>query len=144
MAAIAHDEPYQVEQCVTGQRMSSWDRDLIGRALNDSPFSLMTPDDIDWNIASKKYRLWHVYDCGNPVGAFVTEIVYGGKGRAVNVVALGGDGMPNWIDAVSAALVDYAKMNQCRYVAEIGRTGWRRVLAKLGWVRGPIMMIKAV
>jgi hypothetical protein len=99
---------------------------------------------VDYNVQFKKWRAWDILRSDSPCGAMVTEIVGGEKGRAVSVVALGGDGMKYWLPAVVRALEDYGRLNDCRYIFEMGRTGWTRTLASFGWVEGPATMLKVL
>lgn len=104
--------------------------------------SLMTTDDLLRGVRSGAHRLWLAHHNDRVVAAFVTEIVRGGRGGAVNVLALGGSGLDAWLDEVVESLDAYARANDCVYVVEMGRAGWNRVLAKRGWVSGPCVMMK--
>lgn len=104
--------------------------------------SLMTVEDLQRNVRVGSMRLWVVSHHDRVVAAFVTEIVRGGRGGAVNVIALGGAGLVHWLDDVVESLDAYARANDCVYVVEMGRSGWNRALKKRGWVPGPNVMMK--
>lgn len=104
--------------------------------------SLLTVEDLQRNVRNGSMRLWAVSQNDSLVAAFVTEIVRGGRGGAVNVIALGGKGLVEWLDDVIESLDAYARANDCLYVVEMGRSGWNRALSRRGWVPGPNVMMK--
>lgn len=116
----------------------------IAAALGKTP-TLITAGDIEDSLRRGGMRLWSIFDGdGATLASFVTEIVRGSGGAAVNVVAIGGADMSAWIGKITDELVAYAKRHGCKYIAEMGRPGWRKVLSEHGWVDGPAVMIKAV
>ena len=119
-------------------------RRRVAAALAKSP-SLMSLRDIEKGIRAGSATLWDVRDAaGKSVGSFVTEVVLGGVGAAVNILALGGTKMKAWIGLFSDAVASYAARMGCVYVVEMGRPGWTKVLSPLGWVPGPSVMLKVV
>jgi hypothetical protein len=125
--------------------MAVWTQthDWIDRAL-DHPLSLITAADVFTKLLRGDMVLWGVHEHGVLVGAFVTRIESGSRGRAIDVVALGGEGMPRWIESFSAFVTRYARENHCRFVFEMGRPGWIKVLDKLGWTPGPATMVMVI
>jgi hypothetical protein len=117
--------------------------DWIDQAL-DHPCSLITARDVFHALLDGKMKLWGIYRFGILVGVFVTEIVSGSRGHGLNIVALGGKGMTDWIDDFDSCVTNLAKAYHCKFVAEMGREGWRRVLAPLGWIEAPSMMMKVL
>lgn len=115
-------------------------------AALDKVVTLLSIDDMAVSIADGSATLWDIRDeqTGESVASFVTEVVTGGLGSGVNVLALGGDGMEKWIANFSEAVALYAKQSGCEYVLEMGRVGWRRVLTNLGWEQGPCVMLLKV
>lgn len=113
----------------------------LERAL-DKTSSLMTVGDLLRGVRSGAIRLWLVHRSDRLVGAFATEIGRFSNGAAVNVLALGGIEMPDWIESFDEAVETYARENGCCLIVEMGRPGWKRVLSKLGWVDGPVVMMK--
>jgi hypothetical protein len=113
----------------------------IQEALDQFP-TITGIDDVEEGLRRGTFRLWEIYDAdAHLVAAFVTEIVSASCGRAVNVVALGGDEAVDAMEHFTFALRRYAKAMGCRVVCEMGRVGWMRVLARHGWERGPVMMM---
>lgn len=106
--------------------------------------SLLNSEDLRRAVRSGTMRLWLVQEKAVLLAAFVTEIVRGGRGGAVAIMALGGENMTRWIESFSRAMEDYAKANECRMVIEMGRAGWQRVLERLGWSDGPHVMVKVI
>lgn len=104
--------------------------------------SLMTVEDLRRNVRSGNYRLWLINQSDRVVAAMVTEIVRGGNGCAVHVVSLGGQEMGDWLERANESLETYSRANECKYVVEMGRPGWSRVLERLGWTEGPRLMMK--
>lgn len=129
--------PFSKDAVELWPQVSGW----LDEALTKT-HSLMTTDDLLRNVRNGSYRLWVAHHNDRLVAAFVTEIVRGGRGGAVNVLALGGSGIDEWLDGVVESLDAYARANDCVYVVEMGRSGWNRVLAKRGWVSGPCVMMK--
>ena len=116
----------------------------IAKALEKTP-TLLSPLDIETGIRWGRYSLWEISDeAGDDVASFVTEIVSGGRGSAVNVLVLGGEGMPRWIGELIDALMEYMTTQGCSMVIETGRGGWSKVLRRHGWVDGPTTMMMKV
>jgi hypothetical protein len=107
-------------------------------------FALISAADVFDRIVQRRMTLWGIYDRGRLSGAMVTQIETGSRGKALNVIALGGSDMDQWLEPLIEALTAYGKNNRCRYIFEMGRRGWLRVLDKHGWVDGPATMIKVI
>lgn len=137
-------EWFSVKRALGGVALRGQARDWITDALNKNPLCLLTLDDVDYNVQFKRWRAWDILRGDRPCGAMVTEIVGGSKGHAVNVVALGGEGMKHWLPAVTSALEEYGRLNDCKYVFEMGRAGWTRALSSFGWVEGPATMLRVL
>jgi hypothetical protein len=123
--------------------MTAWPQvaDWLDEALGKTD-SLMSVEDLQRSVRNGVMRLWLIHRDDRVVAAFVTEIVRGSRGGAVHVVALGGDRMNDWIEEVVESLEAYSRANECKYVVEMGRPGWSRVLERLGWTAGPSLMMK--
>jgi hypothetical protein len=120
----------------------SFARQFIEVALAKAPLSLLTADDVFRGVASGRMKLWEIRTPAGPRGAFVTEIVSGGAGRGVNILALGGRDMKSWLGDFAAAVEKYRADVDAKCLIAVGRTGWRRALSKYGWVDGPATTIK--
>ncbi len=108
----------------------------------DNEWSICNAVDAFNDILRKQAVLWTVHIDDTLVGCFVTKIEYGSKGRGLNVMALGGERLAEWVEALDMALTHYARKHNCRLIAEMGRPGWIRVLGNLGWTLGPPTMMK--
>lgn len=129
--------PFAADAMLAWPQVSGWLDDALKKTG-----SLLTVDDLRRNVRTGNYRLWLVDREDRVVAAMVTEIVRGGNGCAVYVVALGGTGMDDWLEDVVESLDAYSRANECKYVVEMGRPGWSRVLERLGWTEGPRLMMK--
>jgi hypothetical protein len=115
----------------------------IDKATNNE-WSLIGANDVFNDLLRHAMTLWTIRDHGNLVGAYVTKVECGSKGKALNIIALGGIGMADWIASFDRAVSIYAREHRCAYIFEMGRPGWRRVLDPLGWWRGPATMVKVL
>jgi len=106
--------------------------------------ALISAADVFDRILRQHMTLWAIYDYGTLVGAFVTQVESGSRGRALNVISLGGENMEDWLAPLIESLVEYGRTNRCAYIFEMGRKGWLRVLERHGWVEGPRTMIKVI
>jgi len=106
-------------------------------AALDNEFSLLTSTDLFHAIANGKMALRVVHIERVMVAAYVTEVVTGGRGSALNVIALGGKRLREWIDPLRKAWDAEARDNRCRMIVFMGRRGWRRIFAPYGYVAGP-------
>ena len=119
-----------------------WDRvaHLIRPAIEyvDSGFS---ESDILQRLQVSDMQLWIVNDYQ---AACVTQIVVYPQHKTCLVVALGGDGMPEWFDELMQTIEDWAQQMGCRYVEEYGRKGWKRQGGKRGYQEVYTVMRKAI
>jgi len=138
MIVFAHSP----EVALATWQASALTRQWIAEGL-EHEHALCSVEDIERGIARGGMRLWDVFDENDAhVASFLTEVVSGSKGKAVHLIALGGVRMESWLASVSKAVADYAREIGARYVVEMGRPGWKRVLAEHGWVEGPVVMLK--
>lgn len=145
MMQAARSPPSAIAIRIIDHPIESWTRvhDWIEQALGHEQ-ALIGAVDVFNALINRRMTLWGIYDHDHLCAVFVTQIETGSKGRALNIIALGGTGMDDWIESFSAAVTRYARDHQCRFVFEMGRRGWLRVLDKLGWVDGPATMIKVL
>src|SRR5262245_35263617 len=129
----------KTERPVVWPMVSPW----LDAALKEFP-SLITIESMKDHIESSAWELWVVRFGWEIQAAFVTEIVHDAGGSAVNIIAMGGKGMDYWIEPFSDRMAEFAREMHCQYVIEMGRPGWARVLRPLGWVDGPLVMIRRI
>lgn len=96
---------------------------------------------IEGDILSGALRLWVVWDGRNLRAAVATEIIETGWRKICRIVSTGGEDMREWVSLIGD-LEDYARSEGCDVVQELGREGWERVLAPLGYKRTLIVMEK--
>lgn len=87
----------------------------------DSGFS---ESDILTRLMVSDMQLWIVNDYQ---AAAVTQITVLPQFKTCTVVALGGDGLPEWFDELMQTIEDWARQMDCRYVTAYGRRGWEKV-----------------
>lgn len=136
----------QIERCKdaadalrTWPRVSAW----MERATKSS-LTVLSILDMERSLARGSYDLWKIFRDGRLVAAMLTEVLSGAKDRGLNVVAIGGAAMTEWIDEIVAELRLFARAKKCSFVAEMGRLGWKKILGDRGWTEGPTTMIMRV
>lgn len=137
---------YDVVMLTKERAVTSWAhgaaRARIAEAMEASP-TLLTLADVETAVRGGSMNMWEVYGSnGLDVATVITEVVRGSRGCAINVVGIGGAGMPDWIADLTKALDDYRASLGALYLAEMGRRGWVKVLSQHGWVEGPTVMLK--
>jgi hypothetical protein len=86
-----------------------------------------TPLDLlDW-LEKQKGLLWVVSKDHEPVAAMTTSLVESRYGRALRLVACGGDDMTEWV-GLMAEIEKYARAEGCVKIVAEGRRGWVRAL----------------
>jgi hypothetical protein len=143
--SLARNDSPDIDIRIIDQPMEIWGSAYrwVERGL-EHEFALISAADVFDRIVQRRMTLWGIYDRGRLSGAMVTQIETGSRGKALNVIALGGSDMDQWLEPLIEALTAYGKNNRCRYIFEMGRRGWLRVLDKHGWVDGPATMIKVI
>jgi hypothetical protein len=97
--------------------------------------------DILERLLSRDFQLWIV---GQYQAACVTQITIYPQHKVCLVVALGGEGMDEWLDELMDTVEDWAAQNGCRYVEEYGRKGWLKVGKKRGYGEVYTVMRKSI
>jgi hypothetical protein len=137
---VDHIHVHPVEHPIeVWSRVHHW----LDRAFDQS-HSLVTAADMFHDIVRRNSTLWVVEKRKRLLGTFITRIERGSRGKALNLVAIGGDGMKDWIESFDAAFTQYAHAQGCKFTCVVGRKGWVRVLGRLGWVPGAHTMMKVL
>jgi len=129
----------RAELPVIWQQGAAW----LDATLKEYP-TLITLEQMKAHIESSRWLLWAVRFGWELQALCVTEIVQGPNAKALYVVAMGGRAMEYWIEAWSERMEQHARDAHCTLIAELGRPGWARVLRPLGWIDGPLMMMRKV
>lgn len=74
--------------------------------------------------------------------AFVTWIKEYPRRRVLEIVAGGGSGMRDWIEALKTTLDQHARESGCSHIASVARPGWVRAWG--AEATGDIMMVRSV
>lgn len=116
-----------------------WVEPLIARVIEQDDVGYST-EDILTKIQMRQMQLWVAPERA----AMVTQVLVYPKYKTLLVVALGGDGMADWLDDVIETLDGFAKHMGCKYVEERGRSGWERTLSKYGYRKAYVVLRKTV
>jgi hypothetical protein len=116
---------------------SEWARckHWIEAARKRSPFP-EAMEAIERKIASGDYQFWP-----GKKGAVITEVA-DFAGHKTLIAVHGGGNLQEFIDAIEPALCDVAKALGCRFMAGIGREGYKRVWQSRGYTFAWLMMVK--
>ncbi len=95
-------------------------------------------------ILAEKAQLWGVAREGIFIGAAVTEVVQYPNTSALRITTLGGEGMAKWVDDMGKVLEKFAKSIGASRIEAVGRKGFIRRLAPLGYRPAYTIMIKEV
>lgn len=91
-------------------------------------------DDIKLQCKHGTMQLWVVMEEGvGLAGVVTTEIVDYPNLKACRVVALAGENLDKWVRLVDEVLAAWARQLKCDVLEAVGRAGWTRKLAKVGW-----------
>lgn len=102
-------------------------------------------EDVLTELQNARMHLWVVVeDDQRIVAVAVTRIATYPQLKTLNIVGLAGDGVKHWFDALMDFIEGYAKEIGCRYVAGIGRKGWRRLAAHRGYKPASYIVRKQV
>lgn len=77
-------------------------------------------------------------------GSAVTRIVPGKTSNALQVVAVGGTDMHEWIRDAVSQWESYAARNGCASIVAVGRPGWKRSFKELGFEVHQLIALKPV
>lgn len=97
----------------------------IESAMSDSLGE--TADDLYIDLLKDKAQLWTVDG-----GAAVSRVLQAKK-KVLHIVALGGEGMNDWIDALMQEWRSFADTHGCELIMAVGRPGWKKVFPRLGF-----------
>jgi hypothetical protein len=102
----------------------------------------LTPDSIKRALKLRDMQLVVPVDEENEIiGIVLTEIRQMPSGlRVTYVLGLAGDRFPEWMELGSQALKSWAGSVDAPVVHMVGRRGWSKRLAKLGWKEDAVLM----
>lgn len=101
----------------------------------------MTPGDAKRAIRKHEMQLWIAIDKGVQAAA-MTEITQPYTVKCCRVLFLGGRDMARWFDELMGAIEHWARENGCHSMEAVGRPGWKKIGAPLGYRQTHIVMQK--
>lgn len=116
---------------------------LLEKALEHN-HGEVTLGDIYGLTEAGKMQLWVAHDGQNIFGAAVTEIIDYSQISIVRISLLAGDDFDSWIRSAYATFCEFAKEHQCTRLEAVGRRGWVKRLASLGFEEAYTTVIKEV
>lgn len=124
-----------------------WDKSLpmLRAAVDAHPGEW--PEDLEAlreSVELGERLLVHIIDDGELRGVAMLEFVNLTDGKCLHVRYLGGEGMADWLPALHARLREIALAYDCQWMGLIGRCGWKRALANMGWRPMAITMRYAI
>lgn len=110
--------------------------------INELSRGLLTPDTVLDAIRERDMQaLVAVDEDGEIIGVAITEIMIALSGlRVLNIVALAGDRFDEWKDEGDRVLRLWARDADTPMIHMVGRKGWTKKLASLGWTESAVMM----
>ena len=126
--------------------LASWDqtKQMLKSALSYSWQHGDTMFDVVERLADGRADIVEVRQDGELLAVAVVETFDRKDGEWLNVWALAGDSMGDWIAELDAWLVDTARMRGLRGVMCGGRPGWEKTLARLGWSKRSVIMERSL
>lgn len=100
--------------------------------------------DIFARAISGKMQVWPIYLASGLVAVATTEIVDYPHVSALRVVTLSGDQMEKWKSELDTALTAFAVEHHLDRIELMGRGGFEKTLAELGFERAYVCLTKGV
>ncbi len=105
---------------------------LVAKAVEHA-HGFTTLDEIAKAVACADMQAFAVVDGSGLRAACITEIKVRPALKTLNVIALGGDGMDEWLPALLEVLEAFGRHLHCKRLMCVGRRGWVRALQSHGW-----------
>lgn len=99
----------------------------------------LTYADLEAGMASEEYLA-----IANGRFCVVVEKAPVRDGNGLCLVALGGEGLEDWLEPLLAMLEGLARDQGCRSILMRGRLGWQRRLTKHGWAVHAVVLQKQI
>lgn len=99
----------------------------------------LTYADLEAGMASEEYLA-----IANGRFCVVVEKAPVRDGNGLCLVALGGEGLEDWLEPLLAMLEGLARDQGCRSILMRGRLGWQRPLTKHGWAVHAVVLQKQI
>lgn len=90
-------------------------------------------EDIKSRLDGAEWMLWVAHVDGRVVGAVVTSMVTYPLFKNLGIQFLGGEIFSRWREVGDQHMVELARRTGCRGIEFVGREGWGRRLADLGY-----------
>jgi len=106
----------------------------LARAIEQHPAEWFESlDEMRESVATGERMLIQVLEAGEVLAVALVEFQELRDGKCLHVRYLGGHRMDEWLDEMHARLGEIGRAYGCKWVGMIGRYGWKRALAELGW-----------
>lgn len=101
--------------------------------------------DVFGRVLQQLMKVWLVCEeeSRKLAGVAITEDVEYPNHSNLRVVLLGGSNMAEWQDDLDEAMLDYCGDNNLAYIEVVGRKGFSRVLAPLGYEPAYTVLLKS-
>ncbi len=86
--------------------------------------------DVMTKLQMTHQQLWKINDWD---AIAITEITVFPLHKNLTVVYVSGEGMEDWLAALTDALKTFAAYKECKYIEFYGRDGWRKPTKRLGF-----------
>ena len=101
-------------------------------------------EDAKQSVQDRDFQLWGIAAEGVPVAACLTQICIWPQGKALTVIAVGGNRMDDWIAELDDVMQSFARSKGCKVVSCHGRKGWKKSLEPLGFSQSVVTYMKEV
>ena len=91
-----------------------------------------TIEDVKNDVMQNKSQVWIAYD-GEIMGAAITQVANYPQKDMLIVICLAGKSFELWDNKLVEELVLYAKRIKCKGIEFLGRSGWVKMAAHLGF-----------
>ena len=103
------------------------------------------PVQVRKELSNGDAQLWVIHSASGIKAAGITRISIVPAGRRVCFcVALGGEDLPSWVEALDREASKFAKDYHCNSIRVTGRPGWKRVMKPLGYKESFVIVEKAL
>lgn len=118
---------------------------FIERALAQTNGEIW-PEDLLEMALKHEADFWLVkaYETGDILAVCVTQVVLYKRKKNLRVVALTGDGMEEWMDALDETLCYFGRAEGCSSIELVGRKGFVRRLKPLGYEEKYVLMTRSL
>lgn len=89
-------------------------------------------------------QMWCILSGSEIVGTIITEIIDYPNVSTLRIIALSGDYFSDWVELAYSELVKYSKEHKLKRLDLVGRPGWVKRLAPLGFKQAYTVVVKEI